>query len=320
MTRTTPVRWLRTKATEGLVELPSNAAWLIGKAFPDGESSPSETGSQVKRAHDKGGHEGGSMLRNSARKIRIAAADSLSFVPDSLEARISQAQEAVSGARAREEQAMHAAEDARSAAENASEVAAQGARRLEAERADCDEMVRQRVAEAQATADEMVARERAEAERDGEERVKRTREEVDATNAKTQKQADQVRADAQQQVDDAAARMADARRLADEAAKAAQEAADAAHREADRLAKDASHHSGEADQRLADTRDLEREVTLDTAHTVRESRESSELDGLEEQTRAQLLDLAAGLGVEGRSHLRKAQLVTAVKKATAAAR
>lgn len=315
MTRTTPTGWLRAKATEGLVDLPRNAAWLLSKAFPDGDSS-----SPAKAPHDKGAHEGGSALRNGARKIRIAAADSIPFVPDSLEARISQAKDAVADARACEEQAMHAAEDAQAAAEHASEVAADGARRLEAGRADRDEMVRQRVDEAQTTADEMVARERAKAERDGDERVSRLRDEVDATNAKAQKQADQVRADAQQQVDDAASRMADARRLADEAAKAAQEAADAAHRDAERLAKDASHHSDEADQQLATTRDLERAVTVDTAHTVRGSRDHDELEGLEDHTRAQLLDLAAGLGVEGRSQLRKAQLVTAVKKATAAAR
>ena len=108
--------------------------------------------------------------------------------------------------------------------------------------------------------------------------------------------------------------------MADEVARAAQEAADEAHREAERLAAQAGDHAEEADEQLATTHELAHEVKLETARTVRTSRDNSDLDDLEERTRDQLLDLAAGLGIEGRSKMRKPQLVGAVKKATAAAR
>ena len=173
MTHISPTRWLRDKATEGLVELPGNAAWLIGKAFPDTQGS---SGNGKSKSDDNGG----SAVRTGVRKLRLAAADAVPFVPDSLEARIAQAQDAVAKARQCEEQAMQAAQDAKAVAEDASATAEEGARRLETARQERDEFVAQRVAEAQKRADEMVAQARAEAEREGDDEVARVQDDVDA--------------------------------------------------------------------------------------------------------------------------------------------
>jgi colicin import membrane protein len=102
-------------------------------------------------------------------------------------------------------------------------------------------------------------------------------------------------------------RLAEARELAAEATRAARAAAEEAHRQAQQLAADAEQQARAADEKLA------------AAERVGSA--SRDINGdLESRSKAELLDLAAAIDVEGRTNLTKAELITEIKKASRTAR
>lgn len=303
-----PARWLRDRARDGLVDLPANAAWLLGRAFPepDGAASPAT--------------RNGSGVRAGAQRAKVALTDAIPGLPDSVESRARQAHAALADAREAERKALEAAESAKESAARATQAREDADRRIAQAVEERDALVAEREQRAQVRADAMVAEARQAAEGEGDKLVAKVREQADREAGRAQAEAEAARARAQQQVDDATARLAEARRLAEEAAAAAQEAADAAHAEAERLADDAGRHAEQAEEQLRSTEQLQQEVTREAAQTVRAAEGRDEVADLSEHTRAELLELAAALDVDGRSSMRKAELVRAVKKATAAAR
>jgi colicin import membrane protein len=309
MTTKASSSWLRRKALEGLTELPSNAAWLLGKAFPDPDQPPERN-----RRSDN------STIGAGVRRVRRAVTESMPLAPDTVEGRIKSAQEAVDATRRAEQDAVEAAEQAMAAAAAADDVAEAGKQRMKEAQQARDDEVAERVAQAQARADELVAEERAVAEEDADRGLDDVRREVDAENERAQQVAEQARAHAVAQVENAASQMVEARRLSDEAARAAQEAADRAHQEAEGLARRADHLADEAEDQLKTTSAISSDIRQTAAETVRAVRDRDELPELDEQTCAELQELAAGLGVEHRSHMRKAELVDAIKKSTASTR
>ena len=104
--------------------------------------------------------------------------------------------------------------------------------------------------------------------------------------------------------------MAEARELADEATQAARAAAEEAHRQAQQLAADAEQQAKDADQRVA-AAERAGKVTAATAEDTAQRLDTCQINGdLESHTKAELLDLAAAIDIEGRTTLTKAELVT----------
>ena len=89
--------------------------------------------------------------------------------------------------------------------------------------------------------------------------------------------------------------------LADEATQAARAAAEEAHRQAQQLAADAEQQAKDADQRVAAAEQAGKcaEATAkDTAQRLRSRQVNGDLDS---HTKAELLDLAAAIDIEGRT-------------------
>ena len=114
-------------------------------------------------------------------------------------------------------------------------------------------------------------------------------------------------------------RLAEARRLADEATQAARAAAEEAHRQAEQLADDAEQQARAADEKVAAAEQVGRDAELTAKHTVRHLHGDRPDGELESQTKAELLELAAAIDVEGRTAMTKAELVSAIERATRAA-
>jgi len=80
-----PVRWLASKAKDGLTELPRNTSWVLSKALADSGAAANSASSTAGSAVDG--------ARDGARKARVAVADTVPFGMDSLELRIKRAQD-----------------------------------------------------------------------------------------------------------------------------------------------------------------------------------------------------------------------------------
>jgi hypothetical protein len=99
--------------------------------------------------------------------------------------------------------------------------------------------------------------------------------------------------------------MVEARRMADDAARAAREAADDARERADRLAK-------EAEDRVADAERRTQAVT-EEGRNLAAAAEKGPLE-LDNMTKAELLELADGMGLDVNGHKLKKELVTAIRR------
>jgi colicin import membrane protein len=107
---------------------------------------------------------------------------------------------------------------------------------------------------------------------------------------------------------DASERMAEARQLAEEAAEAARAAADEAHRQAEQLAEEAQQQASDADAQVSAAEELRDRPKAGAKDTTN--------GGLEAYHKPELVELAASIGIEGRTNMTKSELVAAIAKAS----
>ncbi|HMN98499.1 MAG TPA: Rho termination factor N-terminal domain-containing protein [Miltoncostaeaceae bacterium] len=283
-----PGQWLLHHARTAIAELPENAGWLMRRYL---------TPASVDHAVDG--------ARDGVRRVGDTVADAMPFGPDSLDLRLQRAREALEDARGAEEDALRRAREADDLAAREKAVVAEGRQRIqEAKRAGAAE-TRQRVADA-----------RAEAEADAARRV----DEVAARNEAEREQAAQRAREARDAADEemraAQEQLAAARALADEAAEAARAAADDAHRRARAMSDQADATARAAEARAAEADGARDAVRDEAAGLVGDADSAPALEDIAGKTKPELVDLAASLGIDGRSGMTKDELVQAVRRAS----
>ncbi|MEZ0283841.1 MAG: Rho termination factor N-terminal domain-containing protein, partial [Thermoleophilia bacterium] len=70
-------------------------------------------------------------------------------------------------------------------------------------------------------------------------------------------------------------------------------------------------------ERAAEADQARGSVAVETAQFVRQSEQAPAVDDLADKTKAELLDLAASLDVDGRSAMTKDELLKAIRRASA---
>jgi chromosome segregation ATPase len=295
---------LSERMRSGLKEMPSNAAWLLSRARePVGAAG---TAADSARAG----------ARDRRRKFSAAVVDAAPGGRDSVEIRMKRARDAADRARDAEDRALEAAEESKDLSDQARRVNEEGRARIADVERETGRMVKQRVAEAQRAADEAVARERQAAEADAEERQQEVQEEVDEEIEDAQGEAQEAQQRAEELVEEATEKLADARRLADEAAQAARAAAEDAQRQAQQLADDAEQQASDAEAQITAAEEIRDQSRATAKHTARELKRNPVNGGLESYNKPELVDLAASIGIEGRTNMSKAELVDAIAKAS----
>jgi colicin import membrane protein len=300
MPRSHPMRWLSEQARTGLSELPSNAAWFLSRALPPVEAAGSAAESAA------------SGTRERARKVGASVLDAAPIGGDSVETRIKRARAAAERAREAEEQALEAARVSKERSDHARRVAERGRVRLTEVKRETSRRVEQRIAEARRDADEAVKREREAAQADADEQLRNAHAEVAAETEDAQDDAEAAQEWAKELVEEATRRLAEARRLADESTEAARAAADEAHRQAQQLVHEAEQQANDAEAQTAVAEGVRERSKTTAKRTVRELTDGS----LESRNKAELLDLAATIDIEGRTQMTKAELVDAIAKAS----
>lgn len=297
-----PVSWLAHKAKEGVTELPSNTAWLLSRAVTGRGTSQSSS--------DRDAGKPG-----VAARARESVADAVPGGKDSLDVRIDRAQHALEDARRSEQQAFELSRTAKDLADTAKRLADDGRRRQTAVKKENQAEVARQVKEAQKRADQFVAEQRSKAEAEADKKNEQVAEQVTERNEQAQAQAEQAKADADSAIEAAAEQMADARRLADDAAAQAREAASEAHRRAQQLADQADQRAEKAQSRVAEIEGMNATIKKETAGVVKAVNTNSVTEDLSAMTKKELVELATALDVEGKTSLRKDELITAIKKA-----
>jgi hypothetical protein len=283
----------------GLREMPSNAAWLLSRALRPLDSIE-ET---VAGARDQG------------RRIEAAVIEAAPLGGDSVETRIRRAQDAAQRAREAEEEAKEAARAAKACAEEVRRISDRGRTRVREAEQQSDRAVKQRVATAEKAAEEFVKRERRAAEADAKDLRRGIADEVEKELAEIQREAEESREVAEELVADASDKLAEAARLADEAAEAARNAAEESRRQAQELAGHAERQASEAGKKVETTEEL-REQLVTTAKATARALNRDTTNGLSSYNKPELVELAAGMGIRGRSSMTKAQLVTTLRRAS----
>jgi colicin import membrane protein len=286
----------------GLREMPSNAAWLLYRVLKPARPAATPAGSATARPRDR------------ARGMTAAVIDAAPIGGDSIDIRMTRAQEAGERAREAEERAVEAAHEAAARSDQARQVTERGRVRLREVDRETSRHVKQRVAEAQKAADETVRRERHAAEAEAKERQQEVQAEVDAEAEAAQGEAEASHRRAEELVEDATEKLAEARRLADEAASAARAAAEEANRRAHQLAGEAEQQARDAEAQVKATERLREQSKTSAKQTARRLDRESENGGLESYSKADLVELAASLDIEGRTNMNKAELVDAIAK------
>jgi colicin import membrane protein len=254
-------------------------------------------------------------VRDQGRKVGAAVVDASPVGGDSVDVRIRRARDAAERAREAEDQAREAAQEAKACAERVKEISEGGRRRLQEAERESDQDVKKRVAEAEEAAREFVQRERRAAEADAEEHRGEVADEVEHEIADAHREAEEARHDAEELVADASDKLAEAARLADEAAEAARATAEEAQRQAQELTHQAQRQTNEADEKVKTTEELQdRLVTTarETAHAL----DRDTTNGLSSYSKAELVDLAGGFRIRGRSSMTKDELVAALRAAS----
>ena len=111
-------------------------------------------------------------------------------------------------------------------------------------------------------------------------------------------------------------RLAEARRLAEEAAEAARAAAKDANRHAQQLAAEAEQHANDAEARVAAAEQIQRRSEATVTATARELDRAPTNGDLRSYIKQELVELAASMDIAGRSQMTKAELVTAIRRAS----
>jgi hypothetical protein len=281
----------------GLREMPSNAAWLVSQLTKPADA----IGGAAAGARDKG------------RKVTAAVVDAAPL-GDSVDIRAKRAHDAAERAREAEERAVEAARESKALAERAQAVSDRGRGRLSEVDRETNLQVKQRVTEAQKAAEEFVRRERQAAEADAEEQREEVAEEVGDEIAEAESEAEESQRRAEELVEDATQALAEARRLADEAAEAARSAAEEANRQAQQLESEAKQQATDAEERVNAAEEL-RERAAATAKRAAHELEREGTNGLDAYKKPELVELAATIGIEGRTDMTKDELIDAITKA-----
>jgi colicin import membrane protein len=294
MPRPHPLHWLSESAGTGLRELPSNAAWLLSQVLP------SETG----RVAD---------TRDTARRLRASVEDATP-IGDSVETRMKRARAAAERAQRAEEEALAAAEESKRTSDHARVVAERNRTQVAELKRELKRRVEQTVAEARRAAEQQIEQERAAARADADDEFEQRQGEAEAETQTARQDAEMAQQRAQELVAEARQRLAEARELADEATRAARAAAEEAHRQAQALADDAEQQARAADQKVAAAEQVRMAATGESRAQRLGSRPVN--GDLESRSKAELLELAAAMDVEGRTNLTKAELISAIKQAS----
>jgi colicin import membrane protein len=288
---------LTERARTGLKDMPSNAAWVLSRALQPVESAAAGA-------------------RDQRRRVGAAVVDAAPVGGDSVEIRMERARDAAERASEAEDQALEAAQVSKELSEHARQVSERGrARKQEVDR-ETNRELKQRMAEAQRAADELVAREREAAEAEAEEQRQEVYAEVDEEIEEAQGDAEAARQRAEELVEEATEKLAEARRLADESAEAARAAAEDAQRRAQQLASEAEQQAGDAEARIATAEQIRDESKATAKQTVRKVDSGRANGGLQSYNKPKLLELAASIGIEGRTNMSKGELVNAITKAS----
>jgi hypothetical protein len=117
---------------------------------------------------------------------------------------------------------------------------------------------------------------------------------------------------------EARALAAEATVAAQEAAAAAQEAADQAHAHARAVAEEAEAQTGSAERVVEDARRAESALADEAAGAVRAEQEQPIPPRLSERAKAELVELAQPLQIQGASRMTKDELVRAIQSASRA--
>ena len=299
---------LSERAKTGLREMPSNAAWLVSRALQPADAVGTTAGDARAGARDK------------RRSLSATVIDAIPGGGDSVELRLKRAREAAERAREAEDHAVEAAEDAKERSDHARKVSERGRARITEVERETSRWVKQRIAEAQKAADEAVERARREAEAEAQEERQETVAEVDEEIENAQEDAEEAQGRAQELVDEATERLAEARRLANEAAEAARAAAEEAQRQAQELADEAEQQAGDAEAQVAAAEQLRQRSEATAKQTARKLESNPTNGDLKAYNKPELLQLAAGIGIEGRTTMTKDELVNAIAKTSRAKR
>ena len=117
-------------------------------------------------------------------------------------------------------------------------------------------------------------------------------------------------------MEEATEKLAEARRLADEGAEYARAAAEQARREAQQLADEAEQQAGDADARIQAAERVREHTKASAKHTARRLQARPGNGDLGSYNKPELVELAAGIGIEGRTNMTKGELVDAIAKAS----
>ena len=302
-----PAVWLAEKAKTGVADLPRNAAWVASKTLGPPVSAVAEGAETAAGNAANGVADGNRTLRRAVTKALPGG--------DSVDERLHEARAAVEGAHQAEREAVEKAKRAHELTERVRQVEKQHRKRLVTAASERDEAIEVRVADARRRADEVVEQERAAAESDQADKLRSLEDALAAERRDVESQAQAAQDAAREQIAHAEQRMAEARRLSDEAADAAAAAAREAHLAAEELAAHAEADATEADSQVRSAQNLSRDAA--SATSALEGRDVVEgvAGPLRERTIAELLPVAAALGIEGRSRMRHDQLVTAITRA-----
>jgi hypothetical protein len=160
-----------------------------------------------------------------------------------------------------------------------------------------------------------VQRERQAAEADAEELRSEVAEEVENEIADAHREAEEARQDAEELVADASDKLAEAGRLADEAAGAARATAEEAQRQAQELTHQAERQANAADAKVRTTEELRDQLVTTAKQTARALNQET-TNGLSSYSKEELVDLAAAVGIRGRSTMTKKELLAALRTAS----
>jgi colicin import membrane protein len=284
MARARPLQRLAHGAGTGLRELPSNAAWLLSQVLPTEETGPAAG------------------PRDTARRIKATIED-VAPMGDSVETRIKRARAASERAQSAEEEALAAAEDSKRRSDHARVVAERNRTQVAELKRELKRRVEHAVTDARRAAEERIERERAAAQADADEELESRQAEAEEETQAAKRDAEVAQQRAKELVKEAQERLAEARELSEEATRAARAIAEEAHRQAQQLAAEAQHQAQAADERVA------------AAEQVGKAAAATPTNGdLESHTKAELLDVAAAMDIEGRTAMTKAELISAIEK------
>jgi hypothetical protein len=288
----------------GVREMPSNAVWLLSRVLKPADAIGTAAESATAGARDRG------------RKVSAAVVDAVPVGGDSVELRMRRAQDAGERAREAEDRAVEAARESKDLSEHARQVSERGRARVREVDRETSRRVKLRVAEAQKAADELVKSERHAAEADAEKQRQEVQEEVDNEVEDAQRDAEASQQRAEELVEDATEKLAVARRLADEAAEAARAAVEAANHQAQQLASEAEQQASDAEAGVKAIEQIREHSVARTKRTARELNRDTTNGGLKSYNKSELVELAGGIGIKGRTTMTKDELVEAITRAS----